>query len=283
MKALSKLFRSEPKVYDELRVQLENQKIYLAIVDYQNKQVNYLNEIDFKYNDFQEEEIFDLFDKELKQKVFKKVSIFYNSDKYVLIPEDFFQKEASTNYFAPYCKIEDNETYQQINLKLYQIIQLSVYPIKIKDITAKYFNQNIEIIPLQSVWLSKILHEDKFIDYNTSGNIHLYIHKDDIDICILHKRKLLLCNHFSVKNIEDTLYYSTYSLQQLDLNPQKNTLILYGNTTTVEEMYELGLNYFADVVLANHLTQLNNNKGKKLKAYQHPILLHRSINELTTH
>lgn len=75
--------------------------------------------------------------------------------------------------------------------------------------------------------------------------IACYLHLDQggLSITVIKENKLLFFNHFGIQTTEDLLYYTLFSLEQLEIAPSAVQALFYGETTPVDPYYKKAAQY----------------------------------------
>ena len=85
---------------------------------------------------------------------------------------------------------------------------------------------------------------------------------------------MVFFNSFEYQTKEDFIYYLLFVFEQLQLDPQKQAITLYGNISTNSELYQIAYQFirFVEVADMDTIAQTLSVTHEQLK--QHYILLH---------
>ncbi|GAB5538584.1 MAG: hypothetical protein Salg2KO_06870 [Salibacteraceae bacterium] len=83
----------------------------------------------------------------------------------------------------------------------------------------------------------------------------VYVHIDTsrIHINAVNRGKLVLCNNYYHASGEDIAYYVLYAAEVLQMDPEKDTLVLSGDISIGDEVWKLLSNYWLNVKLDDGL------------------------------
>ena len=168
-------------------------------------------------------------------------SISYKDFPSTIIPNKFFNTEKKHKYLEFVAEeIEsiktdilhqsDSSIIYSINHELVNIIQQILPNIKEKNST------NIAICQL----LKQYSHLEKKTCY-------LFINTNKIEIIVIEKGKLIFQNSFKVSNSSDILYFTLFCLDQLNIDPNKNEVFLFGDIQKGDENYSLLYEYIRNI------------------------------------
>lgn len=76
---------------------------------------------------------------------------------------------------------------------------------------------------------------------------YLFINTNNIEIIITENGKLIFQNSFKVFNSTDILYFTLFCFNQLNLDPNKNKLFLFGEVEKGDENYSLLYEYIRNI------------------------------------
>jgi hypothetical protein len=95
-----------------------------------------------------------------------------------------------------------------------------------------------------TILIEKLLQEYK----NVSNEIcFVNITENDFEIVVLKNKKLSLFNTFNFNTKEDFIYYILFTAEQLNLNPEKVTLVLLGDIDETSELYKILFKYIRNI------------------------------------
>lgn len=96
---------------------------------------------------------------------------------------------------------------------------------------------------------SEVLLNNRFLSSGAAASamIQLNVRDQVLDILVTEGKRLLLMNTFAWHTIEDVLYYTLFTAEQLGLNPGQNKLVLSGAVEKASALYKLLDTYFSSI------------------------------------
>ena len=76
---------------------------------------------------------------------------------------------------------------------------------------------------------------------------YLFINTNKIEIIVIENGKLIFQNSFKVSNSSDILYFTLFCLDQLNIDPNKNEVFLFGEIEKGDENYSLLYEYIRNI------------------------------------
>lgn len=211
---------------------------YLELPDYDNpKEYCYFVNKELKTNGFCAYE-------------YKNISIVYQTNKSVLIPDNLYSESFKVKFFELNTKLEDNEIVLHNNIsqmgakKLFAIPECIYDGIQNNFLNAKIYHQSTGVIKLTYI-------------QKTFNSIYLSLHKNSFDIQIFNKEKLILDNSFMFKAKEDLLYYLLYTFEQLNLDPKKQKITLFSSYDAPSGNIEFIKDYISEIEVATNSGKIN--------------------------
>ena len=175
---------------------------------------------------------------------YKSVFFSYQSPKYTLIPAPLFNKDNLKTFFEFNHILDDLDQIHYNELKSIDAYNLFVIPSELSNIVHKSF-RNVkffhQVTPLIENGL--INHgrrsSEKVVITNLYGNF--------IDILVVRRDNLLLCNTFPWKNENDLVYFILYVYEQLKLKGEESPLFISGEMKKNSSTNELLKSYIKNI------------------------------------
>ena len=184
---------------------------------------------------------------------YKNIYILTHSDRYTIIPLEFFEDDMMEDIF-----------YQNIKSKMNEVILCNILG-KSNSVVIFSFDK------LAHVFLSEQFPKAKFfssispqIEYltikNKCGNnrkLYLNIHTSNIDIIGFNDKHLLIANSYNINNDNDIVYFTLNIWQQLGYNQEDDELFVYGLQYTREKVIPEISKYIRNIFSINLQAELN--------------------------
>src|SRR5690606_26456050 len=88
--------------------------------------------------------------------------------------------------------------------------------------------------------------------------LYAYISKTHFEIVVTNQKQLVLYNIFNYRQKEDFIYYLLFTIEQLNLNPEKVNVYLLGNIDKQNELYEIAYQYIQNLHIGDELQVVKN-------------------------
>lgn len=170
----------------------------------------------------------------LQTREWKRVRVSVNTPYFTLIPSVLYRKE----YAAQYLRLmqgsalpagQQTQTYVHADENFHSVFSLET-PL-VDWLRATY--------PLQEM---DLMHQTSALIRATAGrqpqaDLLLYFENEYVTIVDREKGSLKFCNKFAYKNASDLTYYVLYVLNELQLDPAKAPVVLFGEITPFSDTY----------------------------------------------
>ena len=162
---------------------------------------------------------------------YKQTYIICANRQYTLLPENIFleqQKEQlmSFVFMSPEDKIL-HESLDEFDSKILFGIQPKVYDFFSRMLINPIFTHAITTQLMQWKYRSRTTYPKQ---------LYVALHEDTMDAACFYRESLLFVNSFQVDDTADILYYILYVWKQMDLDQQKDQLIMFANTDTYQNL-----------------------------------------------
>ncbi|MBK7958457.1 MAG: DUF3822 family protein [Bacteroidetes bacterium] len=184
---------------------------------------------------------------ELLNFTFKKKIIHIATNGAILIPSDFFHKDAMASLYE-FNFTKKYENYFTISVGNIEVISGLTYRTKLflDELFGSYETQHIAYSLLTYFQKIQVLS-------TTSSSIFLHMIDGSAFIIAYDGGKLIFYNQYFTRNEEDMLYYILAVYEQLQLNTEHHELVLSGWIDTRSDMYKLMFKYIRNISFAKQI------------------------------
>jgi len=186
---------------------------------------------------------------ELKES-YTKVDVLYTNHLFTLVPKAIFDSEKLSDYLKFNTKILATDFIAYDSIETQDIITVYIPYTNINNFffdTFGSFNYYHGI----SIFIKEILEKES---HHETSRAYIHLHKNSFDIVITNKKKLLLANSFDIYSKEDFLYYTLFTLEQLELNPNIIDVVFTGHIQKGDPIFELAYKYLRNVKIKENPT-----------------------------
>ena len=157
---------------------------------------------------------------EILQQNFAKVTITYTDYIFTLIPKELFQEKRKEDY------LKYNVQPLPSDIILHEEVEDTTITFAIPDLLKEKLEEYYHIDAYNHLSTTLLRYLLKEYRQNIGPRIFVYTYQDFFYLFVLNGSELLFCNTFPYKSDGDFLYYLLFTLEQLNLDPAKETLHL---------------------------------------------------------
>ncbi len=269
---VSTLFRQITSVTDEsfstsrtleyhLHLSIHKTTFLFSVVDPGRNKVIALSEYDLGrlYSSLQTAEQIKLLFEEhawLAKNQWGQIRCEFHQWPYTLLPVSLFEPSAIASYFRLAGSFdEDHETllsYTHRSLDLVVIFSASNY--LVKTVKSLQSAKPAEFVHGASAFIEGLLHSQP-----RTANLlpYILIESQHATITLLRDGAVLYCNTFYFTTPEDFIYYVILVLQEHQLNPETDPLLVWGELTPDSGLFSILQKYVRNVALGKRPSSLN--------------------------
>ncbi len=173
------------------------------------------------------------------QQTFKAVKVIHDNELSALVPKPLFNEEHLADYLKFNSKIlrTDFITYDAILAN--DSVNVYVPYININNYLYERFGE-FEFKHFSTIVIENVLALEK---HSVLTKMFAHVCDDHFEIIILENNQLKLYNRFEYSTKEDFIYYILFTAEQLQLNPEEFPLILLGNVSKEDDLYNIAYKY----------------------------------------
>ena len=171
----------------------------------------------------------------IPEMAFSEVTVIHRNTLFSLVPKAFFDKEQLAGYIKFNAKILANDLLDYDEISPHDLVNVYVPFMNINNYVYDLFG-TFEFMHSGTVLIQALL--------NSHGTIQepvCYVHAGEfeLDIVVLHQKKLLFYNSFPYSTKEDFVYYLLFTLEQLKLDTETVKTRLFGVVEEGDEIYSM--------------------------------------------
>ena len=186
---------------------------------------------------------------EILRSNYSEVVVVHRNNLFGLVPKILFDADELPNYLKFNTKILANDHIAYDELDAHEIINVYVPFVNINnhlyDLFGAFTFKHHSTILIES--LLEKYHLSKETNIANHPVCYLYICEGQMDVTIIHQKKLLLYNNFDFITKEDFVYYLLFIFEQLKLDTESVLVKLFGNIEEDDDIYELCSRYIAHI------------------------------------
>lgn len=178
---------------------------------------------------------------------FNNVTIIHDNELSTLVPKSLFNKNHIADYLKFNSKILKSDFIAYDSILENDSVNVYVPYININNYVYDKFGAFI-FKHVTSVLIESILQIEKG---SASPKVYINVSSNHFEIIVIENDKLLLYNTFTYSSKEDFIYYILFTAEQLDLDPETLNLILIGDITENDELYNITYKYIRNISFGN--------------------------------
>jgi hypothetical protein len=178
----------------------------------------------------------------LKNVTFNKASIQVAHSFYTLIPSALFRKDDATKFFHFNQKAQRNSTIESEAVKAYDSVNVFSVDAGIASSLKKIFNTDFVIHHHITSLLQAVR-----LEPGKDKTLYVHFRAGWIEVIITDGKKLVLCNSFPYKAVEDVVYFILNACEQLSLNPHSVDVVVMGELDEESAISKLMHKYIANI------------------------------------
>lgn len=186
------------------------------------------------------------------QESYKKVEVIYSNHLFTLVPKAVFDPEKLTDYLKFNTKILATDFVAYDLIETQDMVTVYIPYTNVNNFFFDTFGA-FDYYHGMSLFIKHLLEKEP---HDESPKVHIHLHKNSFDLVATQKKKLLLANAFEFHSKEDFLYYTLFTLEQLELNPEKVLVILSGQVQKEDPLYEMAYKYIRHLNIKENPTSI---------------------------
>lgn len=164
----------------------------------------------------------------LKNNGWLNVRVGINNQHFTLVPETLFDPEHKLDYLRLHSDLDlQNDHvhyYRHSNMEAVNIF--TVDKTIEQEVSGLFSDQAIQYVHQTSALIKGVLHQ---AGRNTVKNLYIFVERNYVTILIVNESGLQFCNIFHFLSPEDFIYYIVFVMQEQKLNPEQETIYVWGD------------------------------------------------------
>ncbi|MEZ4797657.1 MAG: DUF3822 family protein [Flavobacteriaceae bacterium] len=187
------------------------------------------------------------------QQDFANVYLIHENELSTLVPKSLFNEDNLADYLKFNAKILNNDYITFDDLTQGDIVNVYVPYVNINNFLYDSFG-DFEFNHFSTLLLNAVFSIHKKKEETT---MYVNVSKNHFEIVVVKGNSLILYNTFEYKTKEDFIYYILFTSEQLELNPEEFPLILVGNISENDELYNMAYTYIRHVSIYENESSFN--------------------------
>ena len=212
-----------------------------------------------------------LFEKEdVLSNNFNSITIIHDNDLSTLVPKALFNKNHLADYLKFNSKILKSDFIAHDPISENNSVNVYVPYININNYIYDKFG-SFTFKHKSTVLIESILQIEKEAT-DSYNKVYIHVGFNNFEIIVTEKAKLKLYNTFSYNSKEDFIYYILFTAEQLNLSPETLNLVLLGDITKNDALYNIVYKYIRNVNFGNRHDSFKFAENPKSEHSNFPLL-----------
>lgn len=184
---------------------------------------------------------------------FNNITIIHDNGLSNLVPMPLFDEDHLADYLKFNSKILKSDYIATDDIVLNDSVNVYVPFTNINNYIYDTFGE-FTFKHVSSVLIENIL----LIEKNAEDpKVYVNVEKEHFELIIVDKAKLILYNTFDFTSKEDFIYYILFTTEQLELNPEAFQLVLMGEISEGDDLFNIAYKYIRFVSFATRNENYN--------------------------
>lgn len=235
----------------ELSIQISLSGLSFCILNRESNTITYLQEKPFGKNHnplealdvlkehFKDENVFD--------NAFSKVTVIHDNHLSALVPKPLFNEDCLADYLKFNSKILKSDFITFDTILINDSVNVYVPYVNINNFIYEKFG-SFTYKHISTILIEEILSIEK---NNEATRLYVNVSRNHFETMVVRNSKLVLYNSFNYTSKEDFIYFILFTAEQLNLNPESLDLVLIGDISKNDELYNIAYKYIRNIRFGN--------------------------------
>ena len=234
------------KNYKKLSIQVSLSGLSFCVFDTITDKVLVHNAITFTNQDVFESQLWKAFvNNSVLTKNYDEILVLHDNSLNTFVPTVLFDEVHIASYLQYNVKVFDSDYFTNDTLNNYEIENIYVPFVNVNNFLLDQFS-SFEYKNTNSILVEKVLDKSKNIDDKT---VYVHLQENHFEIIIAKNQQLLFFNSFEHTTKEDFIYYLLFTLEQMQLNPETVSVLLFGKITTNNPLFKIAYQFIRNCSL----------------------------------
>lgn len=174
---------------------------------------------------------------------YDEIVVLHENSLNSFVPVALFDENYKGSYLQYNTKVFETDFFTYDHLKTHEIINVYVPYVNVNNYLIDQFG-SFEYNHYGTKLVEGLL---KIAGKNPSPVMYVHVASSHFEIIIIQNQKLQLYNSFEYQNEDDFLYFILFTAEQLHINPEDFTLVLLGQITEGDILYNRLYDYIRNV------------------------------------
>lgn len=184
----------------------------------------------------------------LQEKHWNVVRASFSNQHFTLVPETLYDPAHQQDYLRLHSELNALQdvvlSYRHSGLEAVNIF--SVDATAFHALQEIFPRQRVQVVHQTSALIRSILHHT---DRSPGRQMNIFVERNYVTILVVNQSGLEFCNIFQYQSPEDFIYFIVFVMQEQKLNPEQETLVVWGDITHDSSLFHILQKYIRQVKL----------------------------------
>lgn len=259
------------KTYKKLSIQVSLSGLSFCVFDLLSNRILSINSIEFLKNQVIEEQLWKVFSEfPALSEQYDEIKVLHENTLNTFVPQSLFDENFLGSYLQYNVKVFETDLFAYDSLKNKEINNVYVPYVNINNFLLDQY-KSFDFQHASTLLVDTVLDVSR---YNFEKQV--FIHNQDkyFEIIVVQAGKLVFYNSFEPTTSEDFIYYTLFTFEQLQLNPDNCKVSLFGSITQEHDYFKIAYNYIRNCSLLDVSSLVSKFDITEEKASKYFSLIH---------
>ena len=259
------------KNYKKLSIQVSLSGLSFCVFDLLSHNILSLQSIEFPKNQVIEEQLWKAFSEfPVLSERHDEVIIIHDNNLNTFVPQSLFDENYLGSYLQYNIKVFESDLFAFDSLKKQEINNVYVPYVNINNFLLDQYS-SFDYVHASTLFVDTVLDISR---YNFEKQVFIHIKEKHFEIAVVQGGNLVFYNSFEPTTPEDFIYYTLFTFEQLQLNPDNCKVNFIGKINREHEYFKIAYKFIRNCEIYNVQSiadKLNITEEKTLEKF---ILIH---------
>ncbi|MCJ8166606.1 DUF3822 family protein [Pontibacter sp. E15-1] len=184
----------------------------------------------------------------LQEQQWNVVRVAFSNQHFTLVPSTLYDPAHQQDYLRLHSELHELKdvvrSYRHSELEAVNIFAVDAHAYQaLEDIFGR---RQLQVVHQTSALISSILHHT---DRGPARQMSIFVERSYVTILVVNQSGLEFCNVFQYQSPEDFIYFVIFVMQEQKLNPEQETLSVWGDITHDSSLFHILKKYVRHIKL----------------------------------
>lgn len=259
------------KTYKKLSIQVSLSGLSFCVFDLLSNRILSINSVDFPENQVIEEQLWKAFSEfpSLSEQ-YDEIKVLHQNTLNTFVPQSLFDENYLGSYLQYNVKVFETDLFAYDSLKNQEINNVFVPYVNINNFLLDQY-KSFDFQHASTLLVDAVLDTSR---YNFEKQVFIHNQEKHFEIIVVQAGKLIFYNSFEPTTSEDFIYYTLFTFEQLQLNPDNCKVTFFGTISEEHDFYKIAYKYIRNCNLLDVSSLVSKFDITNEKASQYFSLIH---------